>query len=94
MQDAVGLRDILAVGAVDEVVARGAFHVLARAERIVGGDAIDELVEVVELDVAHDEVANLLGAALRDFGSDVDKDDRAGQLRFASGETHRDHAPH
>ena len=94
VEEAVGLADVASVGALDEVVAGGALDVFAGAERVVGDDAVDELVELVELSVADDEVADGLRAALGDFGADVDEGDGAGQGGLERGEAHRDHAAH
>ena len=68
--------------------------VLARAVRVVRGHALDELVEVVELDVALHERADHLGALARDLRADVDEDRGAGPLGALREQRHRDHAAH
>ena len=78
----VDLADVLAVGPHEQVVLDGAGDVLPRAEPVVAVDVVEEHVEVVELDVVGDEVADDLGALGGQLGTDVDEDERP---RAASG---------
>ena len=76
----VHLADVLAVRPHEEVVLDRAGDVLARPEPVVPGDVLEEDVEVVELDVVGDEVADDLGPLGGQLGTDVDEDERPSEI--------------
>ena len=65
----VVLADELAVGALEHVVFDRPLDVLSLAVGIVGDDVVDELLEIVELAVVANEIADCPAARRIHFGA-------------------------